>query len=657
MKSGIIKKRYAVLGALVLTGIAAQAVVVNFTAGEGYTNGVLNGQQSWVTSADVPVDSNAGTVGGHVVSNRTGMGYVIGIYGSDGVDVAIYDKYQTSIDFTFGEGYNDNFVTNGLGPADDGYYDPAQGFKTATQGKPIINASLYGGSTNGAENIEAGLVRNGGTGYKFRMYETSWEDFGWDGTSAKPWPPTYESGAVASDLVGISVGDGDYISDMLRITLTVTRGANVNDWAIKAQLFNLDSEAPDVALIEASWIGVTHTNLYDATQMFGGFGNGQSDSNGLMHNRTIHKLTFEAFKAPENFVLWGGTDIINGSDTNINLSPEVTRWRMPLRGFNNKTYVAGTESSPTNSAYYPNRAGRSPNFNFTLNWNWGDMEVRDVDEWNPGDNVDYISVNHGGNSAAHSTNFEAMVVWEEFLTDPSKLESLGAGIRTSDIYVSDHSIFRFIFQGADGEWYASEEQVVPDRTGSDWDAFGDYTIGNVAAATWYEFSPLVNGTATVGVATSAVLDDIQAVGIWLKRTGPEAQFGYGFDINSFSVRGRSGSLYQDWSDAYALIGGQNADEDGDDLNNYSEWVFGGNPTNAADVGTRPVLDVKTGNYAYELVGDEKVTVHIQTRDDLIIGDWESIYTNTVSFDDGIMHAYTNNVGTEAAKKFIRISVD
>ncbi|VGO20430.1 hypothetical protein [Pontiella sulfatireligans] len=647
------KGRVAMIGALtagLMTAGLAQAVEVNFTAVEGYVDGALDGQQAWSTSAYVPVDSTAGIAGGHVVSNRSGMGYIAGVYGNDSATVDTYDQFESSIEFTFGEGYNDNFVTNGLGPADAGYYDVAQGFAISSQSKSIINASIYGGATNGSENIEAGLVRSGASGYKFMMYETSWEDYGWDGTSAKPWPPTYVSGVISTNLVGIDTANGDYISDLLRLTLSLTRGANANDWTMKASLFNIDSGNPD-PILEQEWTGVTHSNLFDAAELFGGFGNGQSDRNAKLHNREIHAFEYTAAKAPLPFVLWGGaSDIVDGSISND--SP----WKFQFDGMNANTYVAGQDHSPTNSNYYPNRTGRSPNFNFTLNHTWGDRLVRDFNQWNYADDYDYIEISHGGVDASFATNLQYMLVWESFLADPSRVETFEVQLQSDSYAVGvEASEMRFIFEDSNGDWFATASQAVPTSTGSD-----DWTTIAVEAdaVQWYEFTPMVAGAAVVGAAASPEVKEITAAGIWYSRIVSPAKYGAGGHVRFFKVTGRTGSPYQSWADQFLLIGDKNGNDDHDALSNYGEYIFGGNPTNSTDVGIKPIWNAVSGTYSYSLRGDDSLVAVIKTTDNLVLGPWGPVETNTVAVADEVMHDYSTVVPVDAdSQKYIKISFE
>ncbi|QBG45932.1 hypothetical protein EGM51_00340 [Verrucomicrobia bacterium S94] len=116
--------------------------------------------------------------------------------------------------------------------------------------------------------------------------------------------------------------------------------------------------------------------------------------------------------------------------------------------------------------------------------------------------------------------------------------------------------------------------------------------------------------------------------------------------------------YENFLITYGLLGeSKTADSDEDGLNNWGEYVFGGNPTNGNDVGSQPVFDAVSGNYIFNLIGDNSVIAHIQETDDLVIGTWSTIDTVAVSETNRVLNAYTNSVGTSATKKFLKLIVD
>ncbi|MDZ8117773.1 hypothetical protein [Pontiella agarivorans] len=118
------------------------------------------------------------------------------------------------------------------------------------------------------------------------------------------------------------------------------------------------------------------------------------------------------------------------------------------------------------------------------------------------------------------------------------------------------------------------------------------------------------------------------------------------------------TAYEDFLITYGILGeSKTADGDADGLNNWGEYVFGGNPTNGNDVGTQPVFDADTGNYIFHLIGDHSVIAHVQETDDLVLGTWSTIGTVAVSETNRVLNAYTNNTGSAENKKFLKLLVD
>jgi hypothetical protein len=95
------------------------------------------------------------------------------------------------------------------------------------------------------------------------------------------------------------------------------------------------------------------------------------------------------------------------------------------------------------------------------------------------------------------------------------------------------------------------------------------------------------------------------------------------------------SPYEQWTIDSGLTNGIDAatdNPDGDALDNFGEYVFGGSPTNGADIGTEPVFDAN-GDYIYVLRNDDSLVASILTRLDLVIGDWTTNAPMNRGLDD------------------------
>jgi hypothetical protein len=106
---------------------------------------------------------------------------------------------------------------------------------------------------------------------------------------------------------------------------------------------------------------------------------------------------------------------------------------------------------------------------------------------------------------------------------------------------------------------------------------------------------------------------------------------------------------------YGLSGTATDDADSDGLNDRAEYLFGGNPTNASDIGTQPSL--AGGIYTFALVGDDSLVAHVLMNTDLVFGSWATNSTLNVQSTDGILSNYTDNVGTLEQQLFIQLLVE
>jgi hypothetical protein len=128
------------------------------------------------------------------------------------------------------------------------------------------------------------------------------------------------------------------------------------------------------------------------------------------------------------------------------------------------------------------------------------------------------------------------------------------------------------------------------------------------------------------------------------------------------------SHYEGWAYTYGDIGTETDDPDGDDLNNFGEYAFGGNPTNGNNVGYLPsagaVLESGTTNYieyiyTKRITDGSSVNYTIEQRDDLILGDWTNS-TDYIEVGTGIVTSnqflsVTNWIPTDGkSEEFLRV---
>ncbi len=115
--------------------------------------------------------------------------------------------------------------------------------------------------------------------------------------------------------------------------------------------------------------------------------------------------------------------------------------------------------------------------------------------------------------------------------------------------------------------------------------------------------------------------------------------------------------WDNYVSTYGIAGLPSLDSDGDGRDDWGEYVLGGNPKNAADLGIPSSLDAETGRVAYSLVGDRHLVCNVLTRSSLGIGGWETNATLEVFSDDGLMRSYTNSIDNSAEELFIKLVVE
>lgn len=111
--------------------------------------------------------------------------------------------------------------------------------------------------------------------------------------------------------------------------------------------------------------------------------------------------------------------------------------------------------------------------------------------------------------------------------------------------------------------------------------------------------------------------------------------------------------FDDFVNMHGLDGDPNAHGDADGITDYAEYVFGGNPTNSADLGTLPRYDAETGRYIYKLVGDDTLTACVLTNGNLVTGSWG---TNAIVSVDAVSREYTNSISAQG-RLFIKLRVE
>ncbi len=197
----------------------ARAVLIEFTSAEGYTNGTINGQPSaspvWATSSGTgtPFTVNAGGAGS--VALDTTLNSRNAGYNSVTNFASVGTSFTSYIDFTFVQ-------------------------STATVGAATTAFSLLYSDTQTTGSIGATTAGFGRStlldGYRMASFAAT-------------------STNISGTALGINSGTGDNTSDVIRMTLTLTRGATTSTWGATETIFNVTT-GTQVATVSSSSINI-----------------------------------------------------------------------------------------------------------------------------------------------------------------------------------------------------------------------------------------------------------------------------------------------------------------------------------------------------------------------------------------------------------------
>lgn len=352
---------------------------------------------------------------------------------------------------------------------------------------------------------------------------------------------------------------------------------------------------------------------------------------------------FEATANPgqvsETLLQWGDT----GGDTNLVSATQ----QFVDRGTSDiENYTGGTTSTPPIGVdYYPDNTDRSPVINAAVNLKWANtIGIGDGDD----------SIYYAHNNA----NLEGMFVWEDWTQDPAEVVALSMEIKRSGTGNSN-TVVRFLVENNVGDWFASEPLEVTTK-----DAYTS-VVGNAGGMTWFEFTPMNSKVVGFGAVASPAMTNIVSAGYYVQAQGPGAW--NAVNTRLFRVSGYAesteppASSYEIWAALKGLTPGVNdgkADHaDSDTLNNWGEYVFGGDPLDGGNIGSQPVLGAGAGEYVCYLIGDDAVRAVVKATDNLTMPNWQPIATNDVSATDGVLGAYTNAVDTSGGKLFLKLEVE
>jgi hypothetical protein len=236
-----------------------------------------------------------------------------------------------------------------------------------------------------------------------------------------------------------------------------------------------------------------------------------------------------ALAAPEEIVHWGKqTNIVAGADAII-AAPG--------------TYEAHNQLE-SSASYYPTAGADSKTAEINVSATGSGSTVTKI--WQkPGDETGTDGLETG----CATSNWQAMVVWEDFIGTNSTLSGLAANFYQGGVGFVDLE-YRFLIQKGSGEWFASEVQA---DTGQN--KTTNIPETNPTNLTWYSFSPLTLNAATIGSAASPDMTDIATVGYLISFDANATGSGYQYvRLFEFVAKAEPGTVRSDVVFSYDLEG-------------------------------------------------------------------------------------------------------
>jgi hypothetical protein len=117
-----------------------------------------------------------------------------------------------------------------------------------------------------------------------------------------------------------------------------------------------------------------------------------------------------------------------------------------------------------------------------------------------------------------------------------------------------------------------------------------------------------------------------------------------------------------WMESWGVsLGAQTNDFDGDGIVNWAEYATGGNPTNALDIGSIPVLEQAAGalNYLYERRNDDSDLVYtLETTTNLTSGNWTpAAGSPDINETAGTFDGVTHGIPADEPQAFFRLKIE
>jgi hypothetical protein len=184
-----------------------------------------------------------------------------------------------------------------------------------------------------------------------------------------------------------------------------------------------------------------------------------------------------------------------------------------------------------------------------------------------------------------------------------------------------------------------------------------------------------------GVEEAVILNEFQTFDSQIEGTGNTLTIlitqtngigGRSVGLDNLKLYGETVGGYNEWISGFNLTGNDvlpSANRDGDELSNFEEYAFGGNPGNSSDIGYAPTSGIINPGgatnfveyvYARRTTPDHGLTYAIETSTNLLSNDWNignAVEIAPAGIINADFEAVTNRIPAVDDAGFVRLRVE
>ncbi|MDF7825387.1 family 16 glycosylhydrolase [Pontiellaceae bacterium B12227] len=129
-----------------------------------------------------------------------------------------------------------------------------------------------------------------------------------------------------------------------------------------------------------------------------------------------------------------------------------------------------------------------------------------------------------------------------------------------------------------------------------------------------------------------------------------------FEVDYIRIWQKGPPQWQSYASRYGISGVKTDHSDTDGLNDWHEYIFGGDPTNSEVVGISSQFDSVSGDFTFHVRNDASLSAHILTKTNLTMAGWNTNSTINIQTNTGDMGTFVAGLETAEPALFWMITV-